>query len=143
MDREDLTQQIVESLAKCQRPANFAGWQKIGLSHAQLGLLFMLSYHKELQARQIAEYLGVTRSAVSQLTDPLLEKGLISRQNDPKDRRIARLSLTVKGSKLFKKINKLKFAGLRSRLAALDDKELKQLEDFCRKMAAAVPQTQN
>ena len=142
MNREEQIQSIVESLVKCQRPVLSAGWKDLGLSHAQIGLLFMLSYHKQLQAKQIAEFMGVTKSAVSQLTDPLLEKGLLSRQNDPKDRRIAHLDLTVKGTKLVKKINKLKFAGLRSRLAVLDNKELEQLEGFCRKMAAA-PKTNN
>lgn len=136
MAKEDLIQEVVESLAKCQRPASFAGWQKIGLSHAQLGMLYMMSYHKRLQVKQIAEYLGVTKSAASQLIDPLTEKGLVSRQVDDRDRRVAHFSLTAKGDKMLKKMTKHKFAGLRARLAALDDKELKLLADLCRKMAA-------
>ena len=137
MNREDLIQEVVELMARCQRPVNFSAWQKLGISHSQVGLLFMLSYHKRLQAKQIAEYLGISKSAVSQLADPLIKKGLLGRQIDPKDRRIAHLTLTTAGQKEIKKLHKLKYSGLRSRLDNLSTTELKQLANLARKIAAA------
>jgi DNA-binding MarR family transcriptional regulator len=134
MSREDLIQGIVENMARCQRPANFSSWQKIGLSHAQIGLLYMLLYHQSLQAKQAAEYLGVSKSAVSQLLEPLVEKKLIERQPDPKDRRIVMLSLSAKGRQAMKNISKHKFAGFRSRLENLSDKELAQLAGLAGKL---------
>jgi MarR family transcriptional regulator, organic hydroperoxide resistance regulator len=134
MNREDLIQDITETLARCQRPANFAAWQQVGLSRAQIGLLFMLSYHGRLQAKQVAEYLGVSKSAVSQLIDPLVEKGLITRQTEVRDRRIVSLKLSNKGAQALKKISRHKYAGFRSRLETLTNNELEQLAKLVRKI---------
>jgi MarR family 2-MHQ and catechol resistance regulon transcriptional repressor len=136
MKREDLIQDIIETMARCQRPANFSSWSKVGLSHAQTGMLFMLSYHKRLQIKQIAEYLGITKSAASQMVDSLAKKELINRVVDTKDRRIVYISLTSRGQREFKKLHKLKFAGLRSRLGSLSTDELNLLSKLAHKMAA-------
>jgi DNA-binding MarR family transcriptional regulator len=135
MDRESQIQSIVEVLAKCQRPALSAGWKDLGLSHAQMGMLYLLFYHQAASVKQAAEFLGITKSAVTQLADPLVAKGLIRRQNDVKDRRIVRLSLTAEGLQVLKKLAKHKFAGLRSAIDSLDDKDLRQLHLLYQKMA--------
>jgi DNA-binding MarR family transcriptional regulator len=106
---------------------NPADWRKIGLSHSQIGMLFMIHHHREANVKKISEHLGVTKSAITQLLDPLVTNGFIERQNDVSDRRIVRFSLTGKGKKVLKEINKLKFSGLRSALDNLSDKELEQL----------------
>ena len=143
MKREDLIQDIIETMARCQRPAGFSNWTKIGLSHAQTGMLFMLSYHKHLQIKQIAEYLGISKSAASQMVESLAKKELVSRTIDPKDRRIAYISLTDRGRQVFKKMHKLKFAGLRSRLDSLSTNELNTLSDLAHKMAVQTVQTKS
>jgi DNA-binding MarR family transcriptional regulator len=138
MKREDLVQQIVEGLARSQRPAAPTVWKSFGLSHAQVGMLFMLHYHRQASPKQIADFLGVSKSAISQLLDPLVDKGLVSRQPDIKDRRIIRLSLTPKGLQLLKKMHRLKFAGIRSALNSLDTKELSQLANLQTKLAKVI-----
>ena len=136
MKREELIQDIIETMARCQRPASFSSWTKAGLSHAQTGMLFMLSYHKHLQIKQIAEYLGISKSAASQMVESLAKKEMVSRTVDPKDRRISYISLTNHGNQEFKKLHKLKFAGLRSRLDSLSADELNTLSAIAHKMAA-------
>lgn len=136
MKREDLIQEIVESLARCQRLTKPSVWQTLGLSHAQVGMLFLLFHHHETSVKKISEYLGVTKSAVTQLLDPLVEKRLVSRKNDPQDRRIVRLSLTPKGLQLLKKLNKLKYAGIRSALDSLSMQELQAMAQLHQKMNA-------
>lgn len=136
--KEGLIQEIVESLTRCQRQTAPSAWKALGLSHAQMGMLFMLFHHREANAKQIAEFLGISKSAISQLLDPLVDKKLVSRQVNPKDRRIVRLSLTSEGLGLLKKLNKLKFAGIRSALDSLSSKELDQLAALHRKMAQNV-----
>jgi len=134
MNREELIQGIVEDLAKCQRPAIDAGWKQLGLSHAQMSMLYLLFYHKQSTVKQIAEFLGITKSAVTQLMDPLVDEGLVRRQPDPKDRRIVHLSLTPDGRVVLKKMAKHKFAGLRSRLQSLSTEELNHFSSLCRKL---------
>lgn len=138
MNREETIQEIVENLTRCQKMPSAAGWQKIGLSRAQVSMLFMLFYHPDASVKQITEFLGVTKSAVTQLMDPLVQKELVSRQNDAGDRRIVRLSITAKGKKIIKEVNRLKFAGMRSALDTLSDKDLKQLADLYKKMTAKI-----
>jgi DNA-binding MarR family transcriptional regulator len=138
MSKEELTQEIIESLARCQRPGLNLAWKEIGLSHAQLSMLFMLFYHPEASAKDIVGFLGISKSAISQVIDPLADKQLVSRQDDPKDRRIVRLNLTASGKAKVNKLNKLKFAGLRSALENLSTAELEQLYTLCQKMGAKV-----
>lgn len=137
MSREELVQEIVENLSRCQRPSRQNAWRQLGLSRAQAGMLFMIAHHKKLQVKQIADFLGITKSAASQLLEPLSQKGLVRRQVDPQDRRIAHFYLTEAGVKHLKKIHKLKYAGLRSRLEKLSGAELRQLADLSRKLIAA------
>ncbi|HVS78683.1 MAG TPA: MarR family transcriptional regulator [Candidatus Saccharimonadales bacterium] len=137
MKREELIQGIVENLVRCQRPTLNGGWKDLGLSHAQMGMLFLLFHHNEASVKQISEYLGITKSAVSQLLDPLLSKKLISRDEDPKDRRVVRLNLTAKGSEIIKKVAKHKFDGIRTALDSLDDRDLRELYELHKKVAAA------
>lgn len=135
MSKDELIQNIIENLTRCQRPALHSSLTEFGLSHAQGGMLYLLSYHKQASVKQISEFLGITKSAVSQLMDPLTQKNLVSRHVDPADRRIVWLRLTNEGSQLLKKLVKNKFAGLRSGLESLNEAELKTLYDLHKKMA--------
>jgi DNA-binding MarR family transcriptional regulator len=65
MSREELVQEIVENLSRCQRPMREVALKNSGLSRAQIGMLFMIAHHKRLQVKQIADHLGITKSAVS------------------------------------------------------------------------------
>ena len=135
MNRAKTIQQIIEDLARCQRPAMTKAWQSTGLSHAEISMLFMLHYHQDINAKQVAEYLGISKSAVSQLLDPLEDKHLIRRSRAVNDRRIVRIDLTPSGRQLIKKVQKLKFAGLRSSLDSLNDAELSQMASLHQKMS--------
>jgi DNA-binding MarR family transcriptional regulator len=136
MKRDELIQEVIETLNRCQKAgANPAAWRKIGLSHSQVGMLFMIHHHSDANVKQIAENLGVTKSAITQLLDPLVTNGFLLRQNDSSDRRIVRFSLTDKGKKALKEINKLKFSGLRAALENLSDEDLQQLTKLHHKAA--------
>jgi DNA-binding MarR family transcriptional regulator len=121
MKRDELIQEIIETIHRCQRAAvNPSDWSKIGLSRSQVGMLFMIHHHSDANVKKISEHLGVTKSA-------LVTNGFLDRQNDVTDRRIVRFNLTGKGKKVLKEITKLKFSGLRTALDNLSDKELEQL----------------
>jgi DNA-binding MarR family transcriptional regulator len=138
MNKAELIQEIIENLAKCQRPAFNSGWKATGLSHAQLGMLYMIFYHREVSPKDIADYLGVSKSAVTQLMEPLVDKELVSRRNDIHDRRVVRLSLSAKGQKFLHQLNKYKYAGIRSALDSLDTKDLEQLNTLHQKMLIGI-----
>ena len=137
MRREELVQEIIENLSRCQRPSGPSSFKTSGLSRAQMGMLFMIAHHKQLQVKQIADFLGISKSAASQLLEPLSQRGLILRRVDPKDRRIAHFHLSTEGAKQLKKIHKVKYAGFRSRLEGLDKNELQKLAELSRKLVAS------
>lgn len=60
--------------------------------------------HAETPA-QVADHLGVDRSAVTRLADRLSKKLLLERKQDGIDRRCVKLVLTAKGSKLMQLVN--------------------------------------
>jgi DNA-binding MarR family transcriptional regulator len=70
------------------------------LSFSQITVLMRL-YHKGNSGLSgLGEELGVTLAAASQTIDRLVNLGLISRSEDPQDRRVKQLALTEKGCHL-------------------------------------------
>jgi DNA-binding MarR family transcriptional regulator len=143
MEKQTLIQGIIESLAKFQRPGLTAGWKKAGLSHAQVGMLYLLHYHSSVSVKEAADFLGITKSAVTQLAGPLADKGLLVRQEDPCDRRIVRLSLTAKGAQALKNVAKHKFDGLRSAFENLSKDEIKKIHNLLQKAAGTETSTKS
>lgn len=135
MNRAEQIQEVIESIGRCQRTISPVAWQKSGLSRAQVGMLYMLHYHQGSSMKFLAKHLDISKSAVTQLVEPLIEKDLVSRQTDPKDRRTAILALSIKGRKTITKFNQIKSQGIRSALATLSDKELINLSRLHQKMA--------
>jgi DNA-binding MarR family transcriptional regulator len=137
MSKEDDIQVIFELLLKLQRPSVEKAWHHHGLSHAQAGMLYLLSRRQPSSVKQTADFLGVSKSAVSQLAEPLIENGLLIRLADEKDRRIARLSISAKGSKLMKQLARQKMDGLRAAIGSLDKEEINDLRRLLEKAAAS------
>lgn len=68
-----------------------------GFSVSQANTLFRLYHHGAQAVNDLATHLGVTKAAVSQMLDRLVDDGLILRQEDPSDRRSKQIVLTEKG----------------------------------------------
>jgi len=68
-----------------------------GFSTAQVNMLFRIYYHGPASVNDLAEHLGVTKAAVSQLLDKLVDAGLFLRLENPHDRRSKQVSLTDQG----------------------------------------------
>lgn len=88
--------------------------RKSDLSLSQINSLFRLYHHGSSPVNEIADHLGITMAAVSQLLAPLEEKGLILRTEDLNDRRVKLIALTEKGAETVRE-------SMRARHAWLDD----------------------
>jgi len=63
-------------------------------------------YHQIAQTpAQVADYLGIDRSAVTRLADRLAKKGLLERKQDGVDRRCVQLCLTPRGNRIIFTLN--------------------------------------
>ena len=73
-----------------------------GLSMPQVGALFNIRLNKENGVANLGEELHVSSAAASQMLDKLVQQGLVSRSENPDDRRSKRLSLTTKGQEILR-----------------------------------------
>ncbi|MBK8050778.1 MAG: MarR family transcriptional regulator [Anaerolineales bacterium] len=73
---------------------------------------------------ELADAKQISRPAISQAVDLLVDKGLIIRQQNPTDRRYVNLSLSPSGDELINAIFKQNRAWMIDRFAALSDAEV-------------------
>lgn len=86
---------------------------------------------------ELADAKHISRSAISQAVDVLVQRGMITRCQDAHDRRYIQLALTPAGSALLDAIFQDTRAWMRSRLARLSSEELKQIEDALNNLSRA------
>ncbi len=72
----------------------------------------------------LAEKILITRPAVSQAVDQLVEKGLVKREENPDDRRFIRLALTKEGETLLNSVFAKSRQWMGEQMAALTDEEM-------------------
>ena len=66
----------------------------------QMATLLLLDEEGELTIKQVAELVGRSVSATSRLLDQLVERGMVSRREDERDRRAKRVAITESGRRL-------------------------------------------
>jgi DNA-binding MarR family transcriptional regulator len=81
-------------------------FRPLGLTGAQYNVLNVLAGRKAgMSQRELSEALVVDRSNVTGLLDRMERAGWVRRADDPKDRRVYRVTLTASGRQLWKKAN--------------------------------------
>src|ERR1700712_4208812 len=104
MTREELVNEVITGYGNTGRLLKTylhesGSHQEIGPS--QLHLLFSIaSWEPAPTQKVLAQYLHVTPGALSQLIDPLVEAGYITRQANESDRRIVHIVLSAEGKSL-------------------------------------------
>ena len=103
MDRAELTKEIINlqrQLGRMQRRHEQDAWLELNLSIGQVKSLFFIAAQGTTNFSKLAEALGVTPPNVTGMVNRLVEKGLISRQENPDNRRMLMLRVTEKGEAL-------------------------------------------
>ena len=77
-----------------------------GLSFSQVNALMRLHFAGLADISDIAEQMGISNAAASQLVERMVRMGLLKRAEDPIDRRIKRLTLTPAGHALAEELIK-------------------------------------
>jgi MarR family transcriptional regulator, organic hydroperoxide resistance regulator len=75
-------------------------WIELNLTIAQLKSLFFIADREKTNFKKLAEALNVTPPNVTGIIDRLVEQKLVSRTENPEDRRIMLLQITDEGRKL-------------------------------------------
>src|SRR5690606_32396680 len=74
--------------------------ERLGVSGAQLGALFVVAERPGLRQRQLAEALGSNESAITALTNRMVDAELLERRPDPDDGRASLVFATAHGKRV-------------------------------------------
>ena len=97
---------------------------KVGLSMAQLNILYTLKRCGEMPMSRLAEMLNVSLSNATGLIDRIEERGFVERTRVPEDRRIVVIGVTSAGEQMLRELDVLSDDLLRSVLGRLRPTEL-------------------
>lgn len=78
-------------------PLRMRAWAELGLTTAQLRVMFDIRDCPGVTAGELAHKLSVTPPTISGIVDRLVRMGLVRREDDEDDRRLVRNYLTEKG----------------------------------------------
>ena len=105
--------------------------EESGLTLTQVKALLMLAGpegEEPYAGRDIAERLSVSLASVSRAVDGLVRSRLVSRVEDPDDRRVRRLSITEKGRRLAGEIVAARMADLEAFAGSLTPAQRRKLD---------------
>jgi len=121
---------LIEEIIQLQQRIGYAvrqyapeAWMDLSLTIGQLKSLFFIDFEVSTNPRKLATALGVTPPNVTAIVDRLVEQGLVSRQENPEDRRMLLLKTTDKGKALLAKLRESRISRMSGILAQLSLKE--------------------
>ena len=140
MDKAKLTEEIIQ----LQRQIGHAmgqyapeAWMDLSVTIGQLKSLFFIDFEGSTNFRKLATALGVTPPNVTGIVDRLVDQGLVSRQENPEDRRMLLLKTTDKGKALLAKLRESGVSRMSAILAQLSLEELAALAQGLTALARA------
>ena len=77
-----------------------------GVTSSQGGTLLSLPLKATLKMNELSTIVGVDNSTMTRMVDQLVDKGLVFRQVDQKDRRLVCVGLTTAGQKLHRDLDR-------------------------------------
>jgi DNA-binding MarR family transcriptional regulator len=110
-------------------------WIDSGLTPMQLRSLFLIANKGSTNFRKLAGALGVTPSDVTGIVEHLVEQGLVSRTQNPEDRREMTLQATDKGQAL---VSNLREVGIKHMTHILSLLNLEGLSSLAKGLSAFV-----
>ena len=112
----------------------------VGVSMAQVKVLHLVGTERELHMSDIVHALGVSVSTVSEVVERLVERGYVTRHDDPQDRRQVVVALTDAGRDLLTRFRDLNGDLIRELLARLRPADLAAIDRGVTALHAAAVQ---
>ena len=107
-----------------------------GITFAQWRVLSFLGARSHAPLKDIAESLGISSSAATQLVDGLVDAGYVMRTVDESDRRITSIVLSSKAKKLFTVMKGKILERMTPLFSTLSDQELATFAVLSQKISA-------
>jgi DNA-binding MarR family transcriptional regulator len=109
------------------------------LTMSQLRLLLLLQCGGSTGGQELARAMGVSLATLTGIVDRMVAHGLVTRNEDPRDRRVRRIGLTPEGTRLADSIVTAGTQRLRERLARIAPEDLELVRTALRLLCAAAP----
>jgi DNA-binding MarR family transcriptional regulator len=138
MEKADLIRQIIELQQKAdrvRRQYELDVWMSLPLTIAQLKSLFFIRNQGSTSLGKLAAALGVTPTNTTGIIDRLVKQGLVSRTENPENRRMLLLQATDKGEELVAKLRSRRTSYLSE---VLNRMPLDELDRLARGLAAFI-----
>lgn len=113
---------LVESLKR--RQAGDRSWLSLDLTMAQMKALMIVLKAEGIASRALAERLSIGPSAVTPLVDRLVDQKLVTREDDPSDRRVVLIRPTARAIALRRRLVETSRAAVVELLADIPAAEL-------------------
>lgn len=110
-------------------PGRDRAWRSVDLTMPQLKALICVAKNNGATSGEIARNLGVGLSTVTGVVDRLADQGLVTRREDPADRRITRVLPTAQGTSLVDELVRYRTELIGMILARLDADQLRVVEE--------------
>ncbi len=146
MKRKETINQILENFFCIKRKmmANGHGFSgKNGMTQTQAQVLHIIKMKDGIGVKELAETLGTSSSAITQLVDGLVTEGFLIRESCQEDRRALKLRLSDESKN---RINKFREHGLEKMadlFANLSDEELEQFNTLAQKIVENITRERN
>jgi DNA-binding MarR family transcriptional regulator len=124
---DELTERVLgshENLFRCMMAGQVSVWLDVDLTMVQLKAMLIVIDGHGATGGQLARGLGVSLSTVTGVVDRLVSQGLVTRGEDPGDRRITRVEATPAGIRLAQRLYFYRRARMRRMLQCLNPQEL-------------------
>ncbi|WP_154793479.1 MarR family winged helix-turn-helix transcriptional regulator [Occultella kanbiaonis] len=140
-ERDRLIEQVFETQHAMMRSSLAAELEPLldsTLTMQQFKLLAIVHFQGEQTISALAEAMRVSMPTVSGAIERLVERGLLSRREDPDDRRVRLVGLADDGERLFAEAADMRSRLGRDILGELDLDALRALADAYAQLAAAL-----
>jgi DNA-binding MarR family transcriptional regulator len=106
----------------------FQELEKAGISITQIkSLTFLAEAEEPLSVKALSEVIGLSLPGVSRAIDGLVQRGEVTRVEDPRDRRSKLLTITPRGRRTYERVLATRMAGIRRFVEELDPEEQEAL----------------
>jgi DNA-binding MarR family transcriptional regulator len=126
MEKSDNAKEISELFRRVNRELRKQepdAWMQLNLPTLQVKSMFFITNHGSTNFKNLAATLKVTPSNLTGVIDRLVEQGLVSRTENPEDRRMMVLKATDKGESLVSELRERRLSYLAKALNDLTPEE--------------------
>jgi len=127
LDKRELIQEIIglqRRINRDMRQHTLDAWMELDVTVPQIKSLFFIANQGTTNFTRLAAALGVTPANVTGIVERLMEHGLVSRQENPEDRRMLLLRVTDLGETTIANLRERRASHISRILADLHPEEL-------------------